>query len=79
MVAGTQEQRIFFLLPLKWTGMISEGQMGYGVKLDGHVLHLHDEHGGGDDDHLHGPQGVILYHCLLKSLSLLAFRLSARI
>ena len=50
-----------------------------GVKLDGHVLHLHDEHGGGDGDHLHGPQGVILYHCLLKLLSLLAFRRSARV
>ena len=42
-----------------------------GVKLDGHILHLHDEHGGGG-----GPQGVILYRCLLKLSSLLAFRLS---
>ena len=50
-----------------------------GLKLDGHILHLHDEHGGGDVDHLHGPQGVILSRCLLKLLSLLAFRLSARV
>ena len=41
------------------------------VKSDGLVLHLHDEHGGGD-----GDQGVILYHCLLKLSSLPAFRLS---
>ena len=49
------------------------------VKLDGHVLHLHDGHGGGDGDHLQGPQMVILNHCLLKLSSLLAFRLSAHV
>ena len=26
-----------------------------GIKLDDHVLHLHDEHGGGDGVKLHGP------------------------
>ena len=26
-----------------------------GVELDGHILQLHDEHGGGDVDHLYGP------------------------
>ena len=51
----------------------------FGVKLDGHVLHLHDDYGGGDGDYLHGLKGVILYHCLLKLLSLLAFRRSARV
>ena len=50
-----------------------------GVKLDGHILHLHDEYGGGDGDHLHGSQGVILYHCLLKLISLIALRISARV
>ena len=50
-----------------------------GVKLDGQLRHQQDEHGGGGGDHLHGPQGVILYHCLLKLLSLLAFRRSARV
>ena len=50
-----------------------------GVKLDGPLYHQQDEHGGGGSDHLHGPQGVILYHCLLKLLSLLAFRRSARV
>ena len=68
-VAGTQERRIFFLLPLKKTEMIREG----------HVIHLHDEHGDGGGDQLYSPQGVILYHCLLKFSSLLAFRLSARV
>ena len=50
-----------------------------GVKLDGHVLHLHSEYGSGDGDHLQDPQGVIFYNCLLKILSLLAFRLTARV
>ena len=50
-----------------------------GVELDGHVLQLHDGHGGGDGDYLHDPQGVILYYCLLKLSSLLAFRTSARV
>ena len=27
-----------------------------GLKLNGHVLHLHDEYGGGDGDHPNGPQ-----------------------
>ena len=35
-----------------------------GVKLDGHVLHLHDEHGDGGGDHLYGPKGVISYQSL---------------
>ena len=50
-----------------------------GVKLDGQLRHQQDEHGGGGGGHLHGPQGVILYHCLLKYSSLLAFRRSARV
>ena len=50
-----------------------------GVKLDGQLRHQQDEQGGGGGDHLHSSQGVILYHCLLKLLSLLAFRRSARV
>ena len=49
------------------------------LKLDDHVLHLHDGHGGGDGDHLHGPRGVNLYHTTLKQSTLLAFRNFARI
>ena len=31
-----------------------------GLKLDDHVLHLHNGQGGGGGGHRHGPQGVIL-------------------
>ena len=72
-----QERGKFCPLPLERTDDDQRGPNW--VKLDGHILYLHEEHGGGDGDHLQGPQGVILYHCLLKLLSLLAFRLSARV
>ena len=36
---------------------ISDPRSQNRLKLDDHVLHLHDGHGGGDGDHLHGPQG----------------------